>query len=86
MQKNLLLCYQIKHPSHHHKEKTESFLIVSGKLYIENNNRKFTLNPGDIYHVNKNTWHQFNAGDKGCIFEEISTRAIKSDSITKIKN
>ncbi len=74
-----------KHPSHHHKEKTESFLIVSGKLYIENNNRKFTLNPGDIYHVNKNTWHQFNAGDKGCIFEEISTRAIKSDSYYKNK-
>ena len=74
-----------KHPNHHHKEKTESFLIVSGKLFIKNNNKKFTLRPGDIYHVKKNTWHQFKAGDTGCIFEEISTRAIKSDSYYKNK-
>ncbi len=72
-----------RHPNHHHKIKTESFLIISGKLYINNNNRNFILNPGDIYHVNKSTWHKFRAGKTGCIFEEISTRAIKTDSYYK---
>ena len=74
-----------KHPNHHHKEKTETFLIVSGKLFIKNNNKNIALNPGDVYHVKRNTWHQFKAGEKGCIFEEISTRAIKTDSYYKNK-
>jgi len=74
-----------EHPSHHHKKKVESFLIVFGKLYIKNNTKRFNLNPGDTYHVNKNTWHQFKAGNQGCIFEEISTRSIKSDSYYRSK-
>ena len=65
-----------KHPNHHHKE-NRNLLNCFWKTFIKNNNKILFLNPGDVYHVKRNTWHQFKAGEKGCIFEEISTRAIK---------
>jgi sialic acid synthase SpsE/mannose-6-phosphate isomerase-like protein (cupin superfamily) len=74
-----------KHPLHHHKEKSESFRIISGKLYLKNNKIKHILRSGQVFHVNKNSWHEFRSGNEGCIFEEISTRAIGSDSYYKNK-
>ena len=74
-----------RHPMHHHKEKIETFIIISGKLYVKNNNKNEILNPGQIYHVNRNSWHKFKSGHEGCIFEEISTKVIKNDSYYRSK-
>jgi sialic acid synthase SpsE/quercetin dioxygenase-like cupin family protein len=68
------------HPSHHHKIKDETFYIISGKLTLLLNGKKKILKPGDIIDVKKNSKHRFKAGSKGCIFDEISTKSIKSDS------
>jgi len=79
------------HPSHHHKIKDETFYIISGTLILTLNNKKKILKPGDIIDIKKNSHHKFKAGKEGCIFDEISTASIKSDSyyssskITKLK-
>ena len=44
------------------------------------NNKKRILKPGDIIDIKKNSHHKFKAGNDGCIFDEISTTSIKSDS------
>jgi len=77
------------HPSHHHKIKDETFYIISGTLILTLNNKKKILKPGDIIDIKKNSHHKFKAGKEGCIFDEISTASIKSDSYyssLKIKN
>lgn len=84
----VMLPYQ-QHPSHHHKIKKESFIITSGSLKLNYNGKNFTLYPGEIFHIKKNSWHKFKAGNQGCIFEEISTTSFKTDSYyknTKIKS
>ena len=68
------------HPSHHHTIKDETFYIISGTLILTLNNKKKVLRPGDIIDIKKNSHHKFKAGNDGCIFDEISTTSIKSDS------
>jgi N-acetylneuraminate synthase len=74
------------HPFHHHKIKTESFIIISGELTLIDNKKKYLLKPGDIVHLKKSSWHKFTAGKNGCIFEEISTTSLKQDSFYKNKS
>jgi N-acetylneuraminate synthase len=68
------------HPSHHHKIKDETFHIISGNLILNLDGKNKKLKSGDIIDIKKNSHHKFKAGPKGCIFDEISTRSIKSDS------
>jgi N-acetylneuraminate synthase len=68
------------HPSHHHKIKNETFHIISGNLILNLDGKNKKLKSGDIIDIKKNSHHKFKAGPKGCIFDEISTRSIKSDS------
>lgn len=87
--KILVMLPNQQHPSHHHKIKKESFIITAGSLKLNYNGKNFNLLPGEIFHINKNSWHKFKAGSKGCIFEEISTTSFKTDSYyknTKIKS
>ncbi len=81
--KLLVMLPNQSHPLHFHKQKDESFHIISGKLISYLNNKKKILNPGDILHIKKNSWHKFQASDEGCIFDEISTTNYKNDSFYK---
>ncbi len=81
--KLLVMLPNQSHPVHHHKLKKESFLIISGTIHLNYNGKKFFLKSGDIFHIERNSWHKFRAGKDGCIFEEISTTSFKSDSYYK---
>jgi len=83
--KLLVMLPNQKHPSHFHKIKSETFIIISGSLTLIDNKKKYFLLPGDKIDLKKSGWHQFKAGNEGCIFEEISTTSYKSDSFYKHK-
>ena len=74
-----------KHPSHFHKIKYETFIIITGNLELKDNGKKYLLNPGDKVNLKKSGWHEFSAGPNGCIFEELSTRSLNNDSFYKNK-
>jgi len=74
------------HPLHFHKKKDESFFILHGSLTLKLNKKIHKLSEGQIVHIKKNSWHEFKAGNKGCIFDEISTTSYKNDSFYKDKN
>ena len=72
------------HPSHYHKLKEETFLIVHGSLnLIVDGNEKLLL-PGDTCLVQPGIWHSFSTTE-GCVFEEISTTHYNNDSVYKDK-
>ena len=68
------------HPVHHHRIKNETFHILSGSLTLTLNGKIIKLKQGDIIDIKKNSPHKFKAGSKGCIFDEISTTSINTDS------
>ena len=68
-----------KHPTHKHFTKNESFHILSGKLDLVLNKIDFKLNKGDTIDIDRGSWHSFTS-EKGCIFEEISSRYKVGDS------
>ena len=72
------------HPLHMHKLKEETFLVLHGVLDIELDGAKHTLRPGEQITVLPGAWHQFST-ETGCVFEEISTTAYKSDSYYRDK-
>jgi len=84
--KILVMLPNQRHPSHHHKNKTESFIILSGNLELKDGKKNSKLNPGDVIHLKKKSWHEFKAGNNGCVFEEISTYDSKKDSFYKNKD
>ncbi len=84
--KLLVMLPNQKHPSHFHQKKTETFIMVAGKLKLKDGNKIFNLTQGDIVHLDKSSWHSFEAGNQGCIFEEISTTSYKNDSFYENKN
>ncbi len=69
-----------RHPSHYHKLKEETFLIVWGELISTLEGKEKVLQPGDTLTVSPGAWHSFKT-DTGCIFEEISTTAFSNDSV-----
>ena len=74
-----------KHPSHFHKTKSETFIIIAGSLKLKDGKKSYHLFPGDKVDLKKSSWHEFKAGKDGCIFEEISTTSFKKDSFYKNK-
>ena len=68
------------HPVHHHRIKNETFHILSGNLTLTLDGKIKKLKQGDVIDIKKNFPHKFKSGPKGCIFDEISTTSIKSDS------
>ena len=81
--KMLVMLPRQKHPLHFHKKKDESFHVISGSLISNLNGKRKILNPGEILHIKKNSWHEFKAGKEGCIFDEISTTSYIDDSFYK---
>lgn len=75
-----------KHPSHFHQKKTETFIVIAGRLTVKDGKKVFDLEAGDMLHLGKSSWHSFEAGKEGCIFEEISTTSYKNDSFYKNKS
>lgn len=71
-----------KHPTHFHKLKTETFLCLYGQLISFVDGRKYILEPGDQVTVPAGVWHSFET-NKGCVFEEISTKQYLNDSVYK---
>jgi N-acetylneuraminate synthase len=83
--KILFLFYKQKHPDQFHKKKKETFFILFGKikLSIKKNSKtkNLLLNTGDIYTINPNDIHSFEAVSKdGAIIEELSTKSMGEDS------
>lgn len=68
------------HPLHFHKQKEETFQVLFGELQVEVDGHRKQLQPGDICLVQPGVWHRFWT-ETGCVFEEISTRAISGDSV-----
>ncbi|MES2953237.1 MAG: N-acetylneuraminate synthase family protein [Patescibacteria group bacterium] len=66
-------------PTHYHKQKDETFYVLSGILLAEIEGRKKILYPGDTLWVPRGTWHAFGT-ETGAVLEEISTTAVGSDS------
>ncbi len=84
--KILVMLPNQKHPSHFHKKKYETFIIIYGKLSLKDGKKKYYLKSGDKIDLKKKSYHQFHTGREGCIFEEISTTSYKSDSFYKNKS
>lgn len=68
-----------RHPNHRHLKKEETFQLLHGDLEVNLHGVMHTLTPGEILLVERGTWHSF-ATSNGCIFEEVSTTHIISDS------
>lgn len=68
------------HPWHFHTLKEETFVVLSGELTMEMENKRMLLQPGDVLTVLPGVWHRFWT-ETGSVFEEISTTIQKSDSI-----
>ena len=67
------------HPSHFHKLKEETFIVIWGELISVLDGREKVLKPGDTLTVPPGVWHSFST-ITGCVFEEISTTAYSNDS------
>lgn len=66
-------------PSHHHKEKLETFFIVKGKVRMEYEDEVRILNPGDVLLINVGKYHRFSAMETSLILE-VSKPCIGGDS------
>lgn len=78
--KILVMLPRQKHPNHYHKLKEETFLVVFGKLSVNLGGHERLLCPGETLLVPPGVFHSFSS-EEGCVFEEISTTAIKGDSV-----
>jgi len=68
-----------KHPHHKHKAKEETFHLLWGDLEVDLEGDIIHLMPGDKLLVERDQLHAFRTRT-GCIFAEISTKSIRSDS------
>ena len=68
-----------ENPTHFHKKKEESFIILHGELIVNLENEEHILNPGDILHIPLTHNHSFKTKN-GSVFEEISTTHFTDDS------
>ncbi|MDO8601329.1 MAG: N-acetylneuraminate synthase family protein [bacterium] len=67
------------HPVHLHKQKEETFQVLSGDLIINLDGEEKECKPGEIVLVQRGVKHSFRTKN-GVIFEEISTTHFKDDS------
>lgn len=71
-----------KHPSHYHKQKEETFLVLYGSLDIACNGKAKHISRGESVVVERGVDHSFYSKE-GCVFEEISTTHFGNDSFYK---
>ena len=70
------------HPSHYHKQKEETFLVIYGSLDIVCNGKERHISRGETVVVERGVDHSFYSKE-GCVFEEISTTHFGNDSFYK---
>ncbi len=68
-----------RHPHHKHEKKEETFHVLWGDLEVDLEGDIVHLEAGDKLLVERGQLHAFRS-ETGCIFGEISTRSIRSDS------
>jgi len=68
-----------RHPYHRHKQKEETFHVLSGSVDIVLNGKKYHLDAGQKQVVERGHFHSFST-KTGVIFEEISTTHVIGDS------
>ena len=69
-----------RHPSHFHKQKEETFQVLSGTFESIIGGHHRVMNPGETALVQPGVWHEF-WSENGCIIEEISTTHYDNDSV-----
>lgn len=77
--KILILLPGQSHPSHYHKKKEETFLVLYGELEMICDDKVTCVKKGETFVVERNVNHAFRS-DLGCVFEEISTTHYVNDS------
>jgi sialic acid synthase SpsE/mannose-6-phosphate isomerase-like protein (cupin superfamily) len=77
--KFLILLPGQRHPHHKHVKKEETFHVLWGDLEVDLDGDIIHMKAGDKLLVERDQLHAFRS-DTGCIFAEISTRSIRSDS------
>ncbi len=77
--KLLILFPGQNHPTHLHKQKEETFQILSGDLTMSLDGKEKEHRPGEIVLVQRGAKHSFGTKN-GAILEEISTTQFKEDS------
>lgn len=77
--KKLVLKKDHRCSMHSHKEKDEVFYLQSGKVLLELNGERYTLNPGDFIHIKQGDPHRFTGLADSEIFE-FSTTHKEDDS------
>ncbi len=70
---------------HKHKKKDETFFILEGKVLMELGKKKWVMNPNDIVHIPRNSYHRFSGLEKSRMIE-FSTKHRESDSYRKTKS
>jgi sialic acid synthase SpsE/mannose-6-phosphate isomerase-like protein (cupin superfamily) len=80
--KILVMLPKQKHPEHYHKDKTETFNILFGRLTLNCEE----LSKGDLETIEPGEAHTFYSHAEGCVFEEISTTHYPSDSFYESPN
>ena len=68
-----------RYPLHSHKQKEETFYILSGTLSVEVGDEKHLLEKDQMLTVQRNQNHLFYT-EEGVILEEIATTYIDGDS------
>jgi sialic acid synthase SpsE/mannose-6-phosphate isomerase-like protein (cupin superfamily) len=77
--KLLLMLPGQRHPKHRHHKKEETFQLLHGDLQVNLDGKICDLMPGQLFLVERDTFHSFETKG-GAIFEEISTTHIVGDS------
>lgn len=63
---------------HRHDLKDETFLIISGLVFLELDLQNVVLYPGDSYRLKPRTWHRFSSAG-GAMILEVSTEHSDED-------
>ena len=81
----ILICvhrrWSSKGKFHYHKIKDETFYIVRGQLELDIQGKVYLLNPKSTFRVKPFRPHRFRSVANSCVFYEISTQHLDSDSI-----
>jgi len=70
---------------HYHKKKHETFFILEGLVFMEQDGQEKTMMPGDILEVNQSSKHRF-TGLKDSKIIEFSTHHEEDDSYRDVES
>lgn len=68
------------YPRHHHVQKDETYHLLHGDIEVTTEAETVELRSGDVYSVDRGSWHSFKTKN-GAIIEEVATTYLQGDSI-----